>query len=62
MQLCPIRELHTSVLICWLHGEERKGQSGFLFLNLLSWDVLLQVSLSLEGTGALRVSWDPPLS
>lgn len=62
MQLCTIRELHTSVPICWLRGEERKGQSGFLFLNLLPWDVLLQVSLSLEGTGAPKVSWEPPSS
>lgn len=60
MQLRPISELHTSVLISWLCGEEGKGQPGLLYLNLLPWDTFLQVSPAPEGTSALKVHSDPP--
>lgn len=51
----PINELHTSVLIC-LHGE-KVNLSPLLELAPMG---CLSAGESLEGTGALKVSWDPP--
>ena len=38
MQLCPVNELQTSVLISSLCSEEGKGQLGLVYLNFLPGD------------------------